>query len=224
MKKVVKADKSIITGNKLKKRYDAYFRAVLGDLIKEIEQKGDYERVRKGSEKYHIVGELPTEDGYGAMKVKHFTAPVQELVGDANSMVEELAGEVRDWYDNLPESFQSGEKGDALSEAADTLESITLPDFPEKSDILDDENEEGEEPSLLVACYIPSLKCSSRADRASEAAGKYRAAAEGIREYFEQMRNDVEGYEEDGELSSFADDCDSAADEVEGVEFPGMFG
>lgn len=45
-------------------------------------------------------------------------------VQDAQNGVEELRDELQEWYDNLPESFQSGEKGDSLNEAISLLEDI----------------------------------------------------------------------------------------------------
>lgn len=48
----------------------------------------------------------------------------QGLVEDAKNEVEELQGELQDWYDNLPESFQSGDQGEALQEAIDGLGEI----------------------------------------------------------------------------------------------------
>jgi hypothetical protein len=50
--------------------------------------------------------------------------PILANVNDATSLVEELQDELQSWFDNLPESFQSGTKGDALTEAIDGLEEL----------------------------------------------------------------------------------------------------
>lgn len=57
-------------------------------------------------------------------------AKAVELLTEAHSILEEVRDEEQDYYDNMPESFQSGEKGDKaqefadkLSEAADSVES-----------------------------------------------------------------------------------------------------
>ena len=42
-------------------------------------------------------------------------AGVQEIMS--------LAEEMRSWYDNMPENFQNGDRGERVSEAADALES-----------------------------------------------------------------------------------------------------
>lgn len=51
-------------------------------------------------------------------------AEAQSLVSDAKSEAEELRDELQDWYDNLPENFQAGEKGDTLQSAIDELETF----------------------------------------------------------------------------------------------------
>jgi hypothetical protein len=38
--------------------------------------------------------------------------------------VEELKDECQEWYDNLPENFQNGDKGSTLQEAVNALENI----------------------------------------------------------------------------------------------------
>lgn len=45
-----------------------------------------------------------------------------ELIDAAKSLIDTAADEERSYYDNMPESIQSGEKGDLASEAADALE------------------------------------------------------------------------------------------------------
>jgi hypothetical protein len=47
-----------------------------------------------------------------------------EKLDEAASTVEELASEMQDWYDNLPDSFRDGEKGEQLSEAQSLLEEL----------------------------------------------------------------------------------------------------
>jgi ribosomal protein L4 len=49
-------------------------------------------------------------------------AKARELVEEAQSTLEEARDEERDYFDNMPESLQSGEKGERASAAADALE------------------------------------------------------------------------------------------------------
>lgn len=48
---------------------------------------------------------------------------VIDAVDEAKSVFEDIAQEERDKFDNLPEGFQNGDRGAAMEEAADALES-----------------------------------------------------------------------------------------------------
>lgn len=43
-------------------------------------------------------------------------------VGEAKAEFESLRDELQEWYDNLPENFQNGEKGEQLTAATEALE------------------------------------------------------------------------------------------------------
>lgn len=45
------------------------------------------------------------------------------LLAEAKSILEQAAAEEREYYDNMPEAIQAGEKGDAADNAATALES-----------------------------------------------------------------------------------------------------
>jgi uncharacterized protein (DUF1697 family) len=47
-----------------------------------------------------------------------------DLVEDAKSEVESLRDELQEWFDNLPESFQQGQKGEDLEEAISGLSDL----------------------------------------------------------------------------------------------------
>lgn len=46
-----------------------------------------------------------------------------EQIGPIRAGLENLRDEEQDYYDNMPESFQQGEKGDAAQTSIDALES-----------------------------------------------------------------------------------------------------
>jgi Asp-tRNA(Asn)/Glu-tRNA(Gln) amidotransferase A subunit family amidase len=50
------------------------------------------------------------------------TGTILGAVEEARSMCEELLDELQNWYDNMPEQFQNGEKGSQLEEAIRQLE------------------------------------------------------------------------------------------------------
>lgn len=47
---------------------------------------------------------------------------------DLNNEIQEILSEEQDAYDNMPESFQNGERGDAAQNAISNLESASLDD------------------------------------------------------------------------------------------------
>jgi len=47
------------------------------------------------------------------------------MVENAKQVVDDLAGELQDWHDNLPENMQGGYKADQLDEAIGALESLS---------------------------------------------------------------------------------------------------
>jgi len=143
------------------------------------------------------------------MAAKREPVAISTTVGDAIStafgIIEDLATEMRDAYDNTPESLQSSGVGEARGEAADALEGISeVDDVPEQF------------AELKVTFYALPLKSkASRRDR----------MADGLR-YAEEAITALEAYEgadEDGK-DGLITDIQSMIDEAEAVEFPGMFG
>lgn len=65
-----------------------------------------------------------------ATKVEYNTSRADRLgeaegmVEEAKGIVEELKDEVQGWFDNLPEQFQSGDKGQELEQCVSELETI----------------------------------------------------------------------------------------------------
>jgi polyhydroxyalkanoate synthesis regulator phasin len=47
---------------------------------------------------------------------------IRDQLDDLKSQVEEIQGEEQDYFDNMPENMQDGERGNAASEAASELE------------------------------------------------------------------------------------------------------
>lgn len=65
-------------------------------------------------------------------------ARAQALIAEARSILETCQSDEQDYYDNMPEAFQNGEKGekaqsyaDRLQEFVDSLEEIENEDFSE---------------------------------------------------------------------------------------------
>lgn len=121
------SDKHVMGGTALKNQFDAYYDMVLisHGFLTEIPKQKKGER-----SKFIVLKPLPTKEEYDQLKRKRFTYRLDDLVSNISGLTE-LGDEVRGWYDNLPESFQQGDKGSMLDECASTLENIQEPDIPE---------------------------------------------------------------------------------------------
>jgi len=206
---------------KLNKTYGKYGVPVLTKkgFLEQEEQK------RGAQRKYKLLKELPSTDEFKKLADENYKITIEDLIGNARGTIEELASELRDWHDNLPESLQEGDKGETLEESASTLECLDISDLPDWTTDADHTN-------AITTVFFPDLKCESRADRASEASEELRAAAERLREEAQNLEQSKEGAtpeenkkraEQGDELSNLADEYESVADEIQGVEFPGMY-
>lgn len=153
---------------------------------------------------------------------------VSAAIADANSEVESIADEMREWADNIEEKFSTTDKYQRINDAAETLENL---DKPDETDMDSDADR-----VITVGQSVQSRKgrATSRACRAGNAASLYDAAASELRDYAEELREKVKTLTDQVEIDplnkyaeeadELADACEAAKDEVEGVELPGMFG
>lgn len=152
------------------------------------------------------------------------TTTVGDAINTAFSTIEDLASELREAYENTPESLQQSGAGEARGEAADTLENISEPDVPECAQELP-----------VAFTHMPLPRRSSRSDRLADGLGYAYQAIEVIEERIEvltkqQSDNDkddsavAETQEEIDALDSLRDEVTTMIEEAESVEFPGMFG
>lgn len=196
----------IVTGQALKKRYDAYFDRVLSDFLDRQDRAKKGERV-----KYLVVKDLPGRDEYLALRNQRFSVSAYGLIVDAYIIIQELADEMQEAYDNMPESLQQGDVGQRREEAANILSDLACNE-PDQPTILE----------KITTVFLPHLDTSSRAKRASDAVDMLTSAALAIREYTEEAKPG-KGDEADS-LDDVADHIENDASELENVEFPGMYG
>lgn len=179
----------------------------------------------------------------GSTRVKRASSSVEDAVSIAFGEMESIKDELEEWYGNLPENFQNGEKGEAIQEAISAIDGApSEPSVPDCAGELTCEYTE----------YSGKIGRPKRRDTAVSAA---RAAADACRAKVEELQamtfdepddpepeesgavngtdladNDEEEMTEDErdtavqELEEFAEECENAADEWENVEFPGMYG
>lgn len=138
---------------------------------------------------------------------------VAELVADAHSTVTGLGEEFREMYDNAPESLQQTDVNQRRDETASAIESLSEPDVDEKLGAL----------PAKFSPWQPARKGRglSRADQAAEAVARLETAVEVLQEYAE-----AEGRSEEDKdaAESLVSDIEELRGEMEGLEFPGMFG
>lgn len=153
------------------------------------------------------------------------TLPIAEAVSEAYGEVAALGEEMRGWADNLEEHFSQTSKYEAVSEAADTLEALEEPEAPAAlnpggpgSPMTDPKGVCSDETISFLRNSRPK---QSRADRASGAASILREACERLDELAarETLPQDVRD-----SLADYRDELERQVDELEAVEFPGMYG
>lgn len=184
---------------KLNKTYGKQWGYVLRDMVK-FSRKGWYQ----------IIGDaLPDIAAYRALCTTAFTRPLKDVVEEAMSEIESLKDELDEWYNNMPESFQQGSKGDELQEAIDGLDSAH-----------GQYNEGAPEWLMELPVYAPPHEGSSRSDRCAGATNALRQAADAIEE---ALKKEEEGSERASDADELMNELNSVADEAEGVCFPGMY-
>ncbi len=127
-----------------------------------------------------------------------------DAINTAFDEIETLAEEMRNWHDGMPENLQNGDKGGRVEECADLLENVQYIDLPEEL------ASEGTDEEIVTVAKLPNR--ASRADRLGWAINLLSGAAEIVKK------------KGGDEAMTFADELESAVQELEGAEFPGMFG
>ncbi len=161
----------------------------------------------KGHRKFRVLSPLPSKEEYQKLHTSRYTFEVEGLVGDATSIVEELADEMQSWFDNLTDNLQQTDRGQRVGEAADALSSIYIPDLP--IDTME-----------MSVVFVPG-KGTSRADRAAEAADMLITAANEIESC---LKSNVVNPEDRDQLEELVGEYQSIADELQSIDFPGMYG
>lgn len=152
-----------------------------------------------------------------AKKVKRepVTMSVEDAVSSACTDLTDLGQELRDWYDNLPENLQNGDKGSTLDEGASALESISEPSIP---DALVAEAEG------LGAVTVPHLRPrASRSARRDNAVCLLETSKQLIEDFLAEKPDDYAASSRD-EMEQFVSEIEDVIGESENVEFPGMYG
>jgi hypothetical protein len=143
---------------------------------------------------------------------------IEGALADAMAEIQSLAEEMRDAYDNTPESLQNGGVGEARGEAADTLENINEPDVPA---VLAGDRFKFK--FSTVALSPSAMRKRGRSSRRSDAV----ETLQQLNQFLETLEENKEIFtfkEEQEVASELRDEVQTVIDEAEGVEFPGMYG
>jgi hypothetical protein len=147
------------------------------------------------------------------------SAPIDSVISDAFTDIGDLADEMGEWRDSLEDKFSGTDKYQTVSDTADTLEEHREePDNSGVSKLLDGvEISYGE----MVLRRKKSRSGPSRSTRLSNCSNRLGAAIG----YLEE-RTDEEGLSDDDKtaLEEYRDELQGHLDEIDSVEFPGMFG
>ena len=217
---------SVLTALKLKGAYGGHVIGVWGGS--RLKEKG--ERKKGAQQRYEVVKALGTMDEFCKDRDAKYTIQVTDLIENAFMNIGELADEMRQWHDSMPDNLRdNSSKGEEVGQAADDLEGIQ---DALDMDCLTDGVEEGEE---LRAVSLPDLSGStSRASRRDQAVSELQAAKEAIDELVEIINGGSRPFKSDKtdddatirvqSLEQLSSDLDEAISTAENVEFPGMFG
>lgn len=178
-----------------------------------------------------------------AVKYTTHTASILGAVEGFYADIEELAGEIGEWRDNLEEKFSQTEKYSNVSECADALENIS--DSGNAPDILSEGDDQ-------ECSYQHGKKSSSKSPyprwlRRDNAVNPLRSAIEAIETRLEHLNESIEAcddlspeatkeeldtadanrdrfQEQRDELEEYKNSLEEHAEAADGVEFPGMYG
>jgi hypothetical protein len=146
---------------------------------------------------------------------------IEDAVSEALGELTSLAEEMREAFDNTPESLQNDGVGAARGEAADALENISEPDVPEEL--------RGDKFKVKWAVRVLSpsaMRRQSRSDRRYEAIETLSQVVNRLEEIEdEDNKFSKEVSKEEREAADgLRDEVQAVIDEAEAVEFPGMYG
>lgn len=198
----------VITKIAVRVVFDAYFeRVILGTHLEPLHRAN-----RQAPITYRVKEALPRPEVYRELRNQRFTTPLEDLVSTAQSEVESLAGELRDWHDNLPEGINSSDKAAEIDETASTLENITFPDLPDSV-------------TTTKVLHLPALELDSRPKRSAEVVSMLEDAIAALNSKADDLRQtpeDADPQEMIAEIESLVSDLEDIKGELENVTYPSM--
>jgi hypothetical protein len=131
-------------------------------------------------------------------RAKTYELALGDAISAAFADLEDLANEIREALDNVPESLRETARNQTLEQTADTLEGLTA---PEVDDTL----------ATIKVVTPKGRKPRSRSDRRDDALSVISACVEALE------------LQEGTEADSLRDDLENASSEAESCDFPGIY-
>lgn len=188
--------------------------------------RGDKGRARPAV--YRVKLPLPDKAALEKMALeKLYTKPLGEWYEDAKSDEESLRDEMTEWRDNMESNnMENVPKFDEVQQAAESMEAQELPgEVPEALAAIP--VAVSPEVLLLTARHRHRKERTGRGWRHSENLGILEAVKDTLREHIEKLQEKDNPTDEEAELITDAEDflqeIETYTDEVESVDFPGMF-
>lgn len=160
-------------------------------------------RARKKQKRERIVAPPPR------------TMTVVDAVSEAWGIIEELGEEMEDWRANMEDKFSTTDKYSRVEEAAQTLQGESEPTEPDSDTV--------KAITVTIQDPKPRRRSYSRADRLSQATSLLEAC-EGALDEFASSDDPKTSEDDASEADSYKNDIETLRNNVEGVDFPGMFG
>ena len=142
------------------------------------------------------------------------------------SEIESLRGEMQEWVDNMGgTALENTSRYQTAEEAVNTLEGVDNIRFDNIWDAVGNTKSltvdglKALEYEVIIFKVKGQRQHPSRAYRLSNAISAINGALECLREFLERWSDD-----EVGEIRAAIDEVESIVDELDGVEFPGMYG
>lgn len=149
-------------------------------------------------------------------KIQKETATILQAIDDSFSEIDMLRDEMEEWQGKMEgTNLESTNKYEQVTEAVDALSNFDRPDIPESLYKLLENNVQVEY-SILVPYKGRGL---SRASRLSNAV----VALEAVVQKLEEISEGIEDDEKKSEAQGYLTDLNNAKDEVEFIDFPGMY-
>lgn len=193
--------------------------------MKKTKQKSGKTKARKAHQGAARVGKKPVGKPPAALRAKKKRSPravappprdvgLLDAIGEVMGICEELAQEMHDWSDNMPDSKQGSSKQDEVNACAETLDNVV------GDDPCDETTDQTFLNEIKVSIQDPILgrRPRSRATRLGDGTDILQQVIEAL------VAHKTENSDQEITANELKDKLEEIESELQGVDFPGMFG